>query len=103
MKLSLTMLALNSMSVWNKGGHGTLHSTQKEIPERESTTGNSQTAIIIRYDLTYKIREGVPKLELPEIWLVFREKKIKGTLIGRVFRNTAGGKNGLRQIKQEGK
>ena len=46
----------------------------------------SRTAVIVRLDLTYNIREDLGNLEIPEGWIEIGEHRKKKPLIGVVYR-----------------
>ena len=60
----------------------------KVIPDkgRESSTKMSRTAVIVRSDLTYKVRDDLVNLEISEVWVEIGEHRKKITLIGVVYR-----------------
>ena len=51
----------------------------KVIPDkgRESSTKMSRTAVIVRSDLTYKVRDDIVNLEIPEVWVEIGEHRKK--------------------------
>ena len=53
---------------------------------RESETGMSRTAILIRKDLSYKIREDLMGKNFPETWVELGEKGKKKILICQIYR-----------------
>jgi hypothetical protein len=58
------------------------------IPDagRESGAKMSRTAMLIRVDLTYRVRKDLAQLEIPELWTEIGEARRRKTLIGVVYR-----------------